>query len=297
MSTATLNFFGLVFPELSLEQLIRNRLAEIQANEALLDAFFVNLPTHERDSFLNYLTQREVGVHIGWSMQYAYETPQVVISAAASQDEHFVGNMLGKQIVNIEGMTAEVEEDFLPIYQARFAAQTMKVTAVEGEWPTTGVIDVGGEIMSYEGDPADGTISIIRRGLRGSVIEAHAAGTAIAREEAMEIYGLDQVGSYWIDVCHTNSHFVLVLALMVQLALLRAAQTDDLSQRGLVSPHLTQTDLAPHRGLYPTTAFVRSLHFTCRYTISLDGHYELIHRPDAVGTVTIPANIIGGSDA
>ena len=52
-----------------------------------------------------------------------------------------------------------------------------------------------------------------------------------------------------------------------------------------------EIDLAPHRLLYPTTAMVRSLHLTCRYEIALDQDFELIHRPEATGTVVVPPYI------
>ena len=165
------------------------------------------------------------------------------------------------------------------------------MTNVVGDWPTTGIIDVGGEIMSYEGDLTSGTIDILRRGCRDSIISAHAAGASITREIQKTIYGVDQKGSYWIDVCHLNSNFVQILALIVQLALLRAEATDDLTKRGVLGPFLTVTDLAPHRLLYPTTAMVRSLHLTCRYEIALDQDFELIHRPEATGTVVVPPYI------
>ena len=303
MIEPALEYDGLIQPELVLADLIQARLEELQADEAKLAGFFKSRLPHERDSFVNYLSQRQIGVHLGWSGHLSYEQPQIVISAAAADEDHSVGDALDMRAVAMATLVAKVDEPMTVATQVLFpdvSPQTLNVKGVTGTWPTSGIIVVGAERMSYEGNFASGAITILRRGLSGTKIVAHATDEDIQRLEILRIIGIDQIGSYWIDVCHQNSAFVLVLAQIVQLAFLRASRADPANQqqpyftvRGLLRPTLRVTDLAPHRMLYPTTAMVRSLHFTCRYQLAVDEHYELIHRPNAIGTVVFPDNVEG----
>lgn len=292
-----LHYDGAIFPELVLAEIIHARLREIQADNPLLVAFFQAVPETIRDSFINYLSQREIGVHLGWSATLSYEVPQIVISAASIDEDHFLGDALDERVVPIETLGATVAAPFPFRTQVNLlvAPQPLLVKDVVGTWPPTGIVSIGAEFVSYEGDPTTGSIDIIRRGVRDTTITTHAVDEPIVRHEGLAIVGIDQLGSYWIDVCHTNSTFVLVLALIVQLALLRATRADPdngnqpyFTVRGILRPTLRVSDLAPHRMLYPTTAMVRSLHFTCRYQLALDEHCELIHRPDAIGTIVVP---------
>ncbi len=258
-------YAGLVFPEDILQREIDSGLKAIQQDEELFKRLVQRKNDAMRDELLNYLTQHEVMVRLGFARE-AFEQPQITITLSGDSDERFLGDELFVRDRTLDA-TAKLGTAIVAGAVPPFTVQYNTLTG--GPLPAQSRIRIGGEDFTYDSvsvaTSTTGTLSIVGRGVGRSPKQAHALDDVINVQRLERELGVHSKVSYRLDILSDNANVVLWLQALVKAILL--LKQDVFTEEGFSEFSMGGTDYAPRPSWYPATIYNRTIVYNFRIEV------------------------------
>lgn len=237
-----------------------------------------------QDEILNYLTQREVAVRLGFAHE-PWETPQISIVLASESEQRF----LGDEQALYDVILSESAQLAAGLALATNPPFDLPITNVIGVIPAKGRIQIDGEQLTYDSQTPT-SLHVAGRHVRRTTQAAHAVGAPIKFLQLHKDIGSDAISNYRLDVLADNADVVLWLQAFVKSVLF--LRWDDLDDAGFGEMQISGSDFMPRPQFYPMHVYMRSLSFQARYgqwvPQSLVEALSLETFPTITGTLIVP---------